>query len=302
MRSAKLTGERKAGHGTVRRRRRLDDACRADGRRGLDADHQRGVRPDVQGNIPLRRHDRAAPGRCACWRSSAHRSRTKTIRNERCAPALDMIESCGVRRQLKRSHGIDFHIRAGINTGPVIVGNVGSDLRYEYTALGDAVNVAARVQTAARAGDVLVSADDPAFHHRHVRIRGPWRSRGQGQGGAASTSIASSACARSRPTRGLGQVGLSSPMVGRSAELAALTEAFQVVRAGRGRVAVLLGEPGIGKTRLLGRVARGDRRPRATRAGCRLGRGPLRQLRPDRALPPGLRPGALDARPAPDRP
>src|SRR5436190_13228429 len=72
--------------------------------------------------------------------------------------ALDMLEATAeFAAQLKSTHGIDFRIRAGINSGPVMVGNVGSDLRYEYTALGDAVNVAARMQTAAQPGTVLVT-------------------------------------------------------------------------------------------------------------------------------------------------
>src|SRR6185503_15281249 len=72
--------------------------------------------------------------------------------------ALDMIEATEeYAAQLRRSHGIEFRIRAGINSGPVMVGNVGSDLRYEYTALGDAVNVAARMQTAAQPGQVLIT-------------------------------------------------------------------------------------------------------------------------------------------------
>src|SRR5512132_819279 len=59
--------------------------------------------------------------------------------------ALDMLAAIDeYGAQLRHSHGIEFKIRAGINSGPVMVGNVGSDLRYEYTALGDAVNVAAR--------------------------------------------------------------------------------------------------------------------------------------------------------------
>ncbi|HEY7598816.1 MAG TPA: adenylate/guanylate cyclase domain-containing protein, partial [Candidatus Limnocylindrales bacterium] len=78
--------------------------------------------------------------------------------------ALEMVESTNeFARQLKQAHGIDFRIRVGINSGPVLVGNVGTDLRYEYTALGDAVNVAARVQTSAEPGTVLISAATQRF-------------------------------------------------------------------------------------------------------------------------------------------
>ena len=86
--------------------------------------------------------------------------------------ALDMVsEIREFASQLKQARGLDFNIRAGINTGPVIVGNVGSDLRYEYTALGDAMNVAARVQTAATAGHCPGDGQHPALCRRRVRFR-----------------------------------------------------------------------------------------------------------------------------------
>jgi len=166
--------------------------------------------------------------------------------------ALDMVaETDEFARQLKQERGIDFRIRAGINTGPVIVGNVGSDLRYEYTALGDAVNVAARVQTAADPGTVLVSANTQRF----VTDAFDFEDIGEVQlkGKAEPVQLYRVQGVRTVPgrRRGLESVGISSPMVGRSAELDKLMALFEVARAGRGRLAVLIGEPGIGKSRLL---------------------------------------------------
>src|SRR5688572_28983220 len=72
--------------------------------------------------------------------------------------ALDILETT---RQyalvVKEKYGMDFAIRIGINTGPVVVGDVGSDLKYEYTAMGDAINLAARLQSAAQPMSALIS-------------------------------------------------------------------------------------------------------------------------------------------------
>ena len=165
---------------------------------------------------------------------------------------LDMIEAIKeYAAQLKRTHGIDFAIRAGINTGPVIVGNVGSDLRYEYTALGDAVNVAARVQTAAQPTDVLISA----MTQRYVEPVFDFEDLGDVQVKGKSEPVhlyrVTQLKAEAGPKRGLSAVGLSSPLVGRATELKTLTDLFGVAKAGRGRLAMILGEPGLGKSRLL---------------------------------------------------
>ncbi|MEA2676705.1 MAG: hypothetical protein QOJ81_846, partial [Chloroflexota bacterium] len=165
---------------------------------------------------------------------------------------LDMIVAIDeYAAQLKRTHGIEFRIRAGINTGPVIVGNVGSDLRYEYTALGDAVNVAARVQTAAQPGDVLISS----MTQRHVSPTFDFDDLGdvQVKGKAEPVHLykVTGLKVEAGPKRGLSAVGLSSPLVGRATELKTLTDLFEVARAGRGRLAVIAGEPGLGKSRLL---------------------------------------------------
>ncbi|HET9853261.1 MAG TPA: adenylate/guanylate cyclase domain-containing protein [Candidatus Limnocylindrales bacterium] len=171
--------------------------------------------------------------------------------------ALDMIEATNeFAAQLKASHDIDFRIRAGINSGPVMVGNVGSDLRYEYTALGDAVNVAARMQTAAEPGTVLITEmtrrlTGDAFD---VDDLGAIEVKGKSEPVHAYRVVARKAAPRRK--RGLAAVGLDSPMVGRDEPLHRLVDAFGVVQAGRGRMAFIVGEPGIGKSRLLTELRR----------------------------------------------
>lgn len=166
--------------------------------------------------------------------------------------ALEMIAATEeFSRQLRTTHGLDFRIRAGINSGPVVVGNVGSDLRYEYTALGDAMNVAARMQAAAEPGTVLITAATHRFvaDAFDVEDLGEIVVKGKTEPVHAYRVLAPKAVPGRK--RGLERAGLESPMVGRDRQLETLKSLYAVVQAGRSRVAFLVGEPGIGKSRLL---------------------------------------------------
>jgi class 3 adenylate cyclase len=171
--------------------------------------------------------------------------------------ALDMIEATEeYAAQLRGSHGIEFRIRAGINSGPVMVGNVGSDLRYEYTALGDAVNVAARMDTAARPGQVLITEMSKRLTGDAFELEdlGGIEVKGKAEPVHAFRVIGRKIAPARK--RGLASVGLDSPMVGRDEPLRRLLDGFDIVRAGRGRMAFIVGEPGIGKSRLLAELRR----------------------------------------------
>jgi class 3 adenylate cyclase len=143
----------------------------------------------------------------------------------------------------------DFQIRVGINTGLVVVGEVGSDLKYEYTAMGDAVNLAARMQTAARPGTVLISENTSRYILPAVDATdlGPIEVKGK----AEPVRVYEVHSLKAEPGRMRGVAGLESPMVGRDAELNVLTQLSAAICEGKGHAVVIVGEPGLGKTRLI---------------------------------------------------
>jgi class 3 adenylate cyclase len=172
--------------------------------------------------------------------------------------ALDMIDSTAeFARQLRAKEGIDFQIRAGINSGPVMVGNVGSDLRYEYTALGDAVNVASRMQSLAEPGTVVITEMTRRLTGDTFEVDdlGELDVKGKSEPVHAFRVLGRKLSPGRH--RGLDSIGLDSPMVGRDAALGRLVGAFEESRSGRGRMAFVIGEPGIGKSRLLAELRRG---------------------------------------------
>ncbi len=73
---------------------------------------------------------------------------------------LEIVSSIqGYRKQLEQEYGLDFNVRVGINTGSVVVGEVGTALAGEYTAMGDAVDLAARMEQTAQPGTVQITGE-----------------------------------------------------------------------------------------------------------------------------------------------
>jgi class 3 adenylate cyclase len=162
---------------------------------------------------------------------------------------LDMVRAIDDLGDAHRVSGEALRVRVGINTGPVVVGIVGTDTAHEYTAMGDTVNVAARMQATARPGSVLVTSATHRFVSLLVEVVDVGLLELKGKSEAVHAYEIAGVKAGVERTRGL--QGLRSPMVGRDAQLARLLDAFGVARAGQGRVACVLGEPGMGKSRLL---------------------------------------------------
>lgn len=146
--------------------------------------------------------------------------------------------------------GVAFLTRQGLNTGLVVVGSIGSDLRMDYTAIGDTTNLAARLQQSAEPGRVMTSEATHRLVHGYFDVRpiGELHLKNREEPVRAWEVLA----ARETRTRlELETERGLTPLVGRERELGLLVDAFASARAGQGHVAFVVGEPGIGKSRLL---------------------------------------------------
>jgi class 3 adenylate cyclase len=151
---------------------------------------------------------------------------------------------------LARHRALTFKVRQGLNSGLVVVGSIGRDLRMDYTAVGDTTNVAARLQQSAEPGQIVIgeSTHRLVADYFDTRPLGELAVRGKAEPVRAWVVEA----ARAGVTRldAGAQRGLT-PLVGRVRELEAFDAAFGRARAGHGQVVFVVGEPGIGKSRLL---------------------------------------------------
>lgn len=151
--------------------------------------------------------------------------------------------------EIRLKHGLEFGLRVGINTGLVVVGEIGSDLRMEYTAIGDAINLAARMEQTAQVGAIQISDETyklvaPFFD---VEPLGEVEVKGK------SAPIKTYQILRTKSTPGhlRGLEGLTSPLVGREAQLAALKARMEDLAQGTGSVVAVMGEAGLGKSTLI---------------------------------------------------
>ncbi|MET0484541.1 MAG: adenylate/guanylate cyclase domain-containing protein, partial [Candidatus Rokuibacteriota bacterium] len=157
---------------------------------------------------------------------------------------------------LRAQRGIDFAVRIGINTGPVVVGKIGDDLRMDYTAQGETVNLAARLQQVAPPGGTRISEATMRLVSGYFVIEPTGQVTLKGLPAPVATFTATRQLSgRARFDLAL-ERGLTA-FVGRQRALAFLRDAFDKTQRGRGNVLSVVGPAGIGKSRLAYELKRG---------------------------------------------
>jgi adenylate cyclase len=151
--------------------------------------------------------------------------------------------------ELRAKRGLEFGLRIGLNTGPVVVGKIGDDLRMDYTAQGETVNLAARLQQAGSSGAVLMSEAT----HRLVSRTFATEDRGRLAVKGIAEPVRAFVVTGERTRRSRFDVAVErglTTLVGRSRELEFLDDCFERARGGRGQAVSIVGDAGTGKSRL----------------------------------------------------
>jgi len=167
-----------------------------------------------------------------------------------CYAALQMQDAVGrYSDELRRSEGIEVQIRVGLNSGGVLVRSIGSDLRMDYTAIGQTTHLASRMEQLATPGSIRITAGTLALAEGHVTVKalGPVPVKGLREP-VDIYELIGPGMARTRFEAAAGR-GLSR-FVGRDREMEQLRGALGKAARGLGQVVAVVGEPGVGKSRL----------------------------------------------------
>ena len=148
---------------------------------------------------------------------------------------------------LRRRQKLKVQLRIGINTGEVIVARVGDVNHHnEDTAMGAAITLAARMESAATPDTILVSANTYRLTHTHFKWQALGKMHAKGIRQALAVYRPLSACVTADHER-----YMPAPLIGRATELHALTHAIVEVQKGRGGIVTVVGDAGLGKSRLV---------------------------------------------------
>jgi class 3 adenylate cyclase len=159
--------------------------------------------------------------------------------------------------QLQKKYGIDYAMRASINTGPVIIGPMSDDLTYDFSTDRGTVNLTSRIKFASHTMSVLVTANTYRFIAPYFECADLGSLDVKGMSLPLQVYLVKAS--RDVPGSIRGFKDLSSPMVGRAQELATLNRLCETVQVGLGRAVLVVGEPGLGKSRLIQEWQKGMR-------------------------------------------
>jgi class 3 adenylate cyclase/tetratricopeptide (TPR) repeat protein len=176
-----------------------------------------------------------------------------------CYAALRMQESMKrYAEAVRRTEGIPIQIRAGLNSGEVVVRSIGSDLKMDYSAVGQTTHLAARMEQLAAPGSVMMTADTLQLAEGYVQVKSLGRVNVKGMSEPAEVYELSGAGAARTRLQAAASRGLTR-FVGRDAETEQLRKALEQARASHGQVVAVVGEPGVGKSRLFYEFAHSHR-------------------------------------------
>jgi class 3 adenylate cyclase/tetratricopeptide (TPR) repeat protein len=176
-----------------------------------------------------------------------------------CYAALTMQDA--LRRystEVRRTHGVEVQIRVGLNSGEVVVRAIGNDLHMDYSAIGETTHLAARMEQLAPPGTIRLTAGTLRLVEGFMRVTalGPVPVKGLAEPVEVYELVGASALRQrlqAAAVRGL------TPFVGRQTELDVVQRALAQASAGQGQVVALVGEAGVGKSRLVYEVIHSHR-------------------------------------------